>query len=133
MTFMADDEKKLYSTNDIYEALKIPFRYLRKLMTTLSKTGLIESIQGKFGGYKFTKKIKDISILDIVSATNDSILKNDCFFGFQNCALNKTCAMHDKWASIRENISSVLGTTSLKDIKEAGPHNFISKANTFLT
>ena len=39
--YMALDDNKLYSANDIYENLKIPFRYLRKLLTTLSKSDLI--------------------------------------------------------------------------------------------
>ncbi len=133
LSYMASDEEKLYSTNEIYKALKIPFRYLRKQMTILSKTDLIESIQGKYGGYKFSKKISEISLLDIVNATEDTGLKDECFFGYQNCALTVTCVMHNKWASVRANISNVLKTTSLKDIKESGPHHFIKDNNLLFT
>lgn len=116
---MANDEGKIYSTNEIFEALSIPFRYLRKLMTILTKTALIESIQGKFGGYKLGKKAEDISLFDIVMATDDSFQGNTCFFGYQTCALDHLCVMHNKWDSVRTNVANVLKTTSLKDLKES--------------
>ncbi len=118
--FMAIDDKKIYSTNEIFEALHIPFRYLRKLMTILTKTSLIESIQGKFGGYKLGKKPEDISLFDIVMATDDSFQGNTCFFGYKTCALDHFCVMHTKWDSVRTNVANVLKTTSLKDLKESG-------------
>ena len=40
MSLMARDEARLYRTDDIYDKLKIPYRYLRKLMTGLAKSGL---------------------------------------------------------------------------------------------
>jgi len=120
------DEKKLYSAKDIYENLKIPFRYLRKLMTTLSKSGLLISVQGKSGGYRISKNLSKISLFDIVNATGDNPIHNECFFGFHDCAFVKKCAMHDKWAAVRENINQVLTTTTLAEVKENGPHSFIS-------
>ena len=118
MSFMAMDEKKLYSANDIYDNLKIPFRYLRKLLTILSKSELINSVQGKNGGYRISKSLKEISLFDIIKATGDDLINNECFFGFENCALENKCAIHDKWTAGRENINHVLTTTTLDEIKQ---------------
>ncbi len=112
------DEKKLYSANDIYDKLQIPFRYLRKLLTILSKSGLIKSVQGKNGGYKISKGLSEISLFDIIRATGDDLINNECFFGFGNCVLEKKCAIHDKWTAGSENINNVLTTTTLDDIKQ---------------
>ena len=89
MSFMAMDEKKLYSANDIYENLEIPFRYLRKLLTTLSKSGLLISVQGKSGGYRISKNLCEISLFDIVNAMGDNPINNEGFFGFHDCAFVK--------------------------------------------
>jgi len=129
MSFMAMEEKRLYSANDIYENLKIPFRYLRKLLTNLSKRGLLISVQGKRGGYKIAKNLADISLLDIIRVVGDDKLDNQCFFGFSNCAFTKKCSMHDKWAAVRESVKEVLTVTTLAEIKETGPHSFISNNN----
>ena len=50
------NESKVYTAKEIYENLHIPLRYLRKLLTSLSKSGLMNSIQGKSGGYRISKK-----------------------------------------------------------------------------
>ena len=126
MSFMAVDEKRLYSSNEIFQHLNIPFRYLRKQLIVLSKSGLINSVQGKDGGYRISRKLSEISLLDIVSATGYNSIPNKCFFGFHNCAFEKKCAMHDKWAEIQENINSVLTSTTLEEVKEAGANSYIS-------
>jgi Rrf2 family transcriptional regulator, iron-sulfur cluster assembly transcription factor len=120
LSFMALDEKRLYSADYLFENIDIPFRYLRKLMTLLSKGDLIESVQGKGGGYRFSKNLDNISLLDIVQSVGDDIPVERCFFGFENCALRTPCAMHNKWIAIRENIRIVLKTTTLADFKTGG-------------
>ena len=52
LSFMAEDESRIYSVDEIFKNLKIPYRYLRKLMTNLSKSELILSVQGKSGGFR---------------------------------------------------------------------------------
>jgi len=121
MSYMALDENKLYKATILIEDLEIPHRYLRKLMTRLTKSGLIESIQGKYGGYKFKRDIKDISLLDVVEASGEKIMKKDCFFGLNKCAFHHKCTMHEKWSSINQQIYDVLSTTKLSDIKRSKP------------
>jgi len=118
LSHMAKDEKKLYTTKEIFEDLTIPFRYLRKQMTILTKSGLIESIQGKYGGYKISRNLNQITLLDIVNATGEMDKENECFFGYTDCAAIKKCAMHDKWNVIKQNIKEVLASTTLTEIKE---------------
>jgi len=121
MSLMARDETRLYRADDIYEKLKIPYRYLRKLMTGLVKNGLLASEQGKFGGYRIARPLESISLMDILEAGNDSFLTDYCFFGFGKCALDNPCMMHEKWIAVREGIRQVLVTTSLAEIKKHGP------------
>lgn len=133
MNFMAMDKKKLYSANDIYKNLRIPFRYLRKQLTVLSKSGLIISVQGKNGGYRISKNLSEISLLDIIRVTGDNKINNECFFGFKSCAFEKKCAMHEKWADMRKSINNVLTSTTLKELEKTGTHCFISKNSLIFT
>ena len=87
-------------------------------MTNLSKTGLIESIQGKYGGYRLAKNPGEISLLDIINATNDSHLDNTCFFGYSNCPLDNTCSMHKKWEQIRNQTYHILNSTGLNELND---------------
>jgi Rrf2 family protein len=126
LSFMAQDESRLYNVDEIFEKLQIPYRYLRKMMTNLTRSGFIVSIQGKSGGYKTSKKLEDIRLLDIINAVDSSYLSGKCFFGFANCALQTPCIMHHQWNDIRTNISTVLAETSLADIKQTKIEHIIS-------
>ena len=57
LSFMAKEPKALYSAKYLVESLNISDKYLRKLMTILSKADFIKSIQGRVGGYSFNKDI----------------------------------------------------------------------------
>jgi Rrf2 family protein len=114
--YMAKDESVSYTTNTIFEALNIPFRYMRKEMTELTKSGLIESIQGKFGGYRLARKTSEIFLYDIVMATESTFFSTVCFFGYNECALEHACYLHEKWSKVRFEIESILKTTSLSDL-----------------
>lgn len=124
MSHMALDRDKIYRSDDIYEDLKIPFRYLRRLLTLLSKKGLLVSIQGKYGGFRLEKKLSEISLYDIVVAVDEDKKPKECFFGYEKCPINEKCSMHDKWKSIRFAIDEVLTKTTLKDLIENGNNDF---------
>ncbi len=117
LSFMSNDETKLYTANEIFDELKIPFRYLRKQLTILSKSGLMISEQGIRGGYRLTKSPDQIFLSEIVLATGENVLENQCFFGFKQCALEHKCAMHDRWLEVNQKISEVLSSTTLAALK----------------
>ena len=125
LSFMAEDESRIYSVDEVFNKLQIPYRYLRKLMTNLTKSEFIDSIQGKNGGYKISKKLEDINLLDIINVVDPDYLSDKCFFGFDNCALQPTCTMHDQWTDVRTNIINILENTSLADIKQGNNQNQI--------
>ena len=127
------DEKKLYSAKNIYKSLRIPFRYLRKQLTILSKSGLITSVQGKSGGYRISKNLSEISLLDIIRAAGDDQINNDCFFGFKGCSFEKKCALHYKWEVVIESINNVLISTTLEELKKTGTPDCISKNSLIFT
>lgn len=131
--FIAVNEDKLYRAEDIYKNLNIPLRYLRKLLTSLSKSGLMISVQGKSGGYRLARKTSDISLLDIVQAMEDQQPDGVCFFGFNDCAFERKCAIHDKWASVRENINNVLSNTSLADLTDHETQRYIRENSLLIT
>ena len=124
MSFMVkEDRGKVFTTKELFEHLHIPFRYLRKLMINLSKSEIIDSIQGKNGGYRIAKEPKSITLLDIIQTTGEDPIGNMCFFGLEKCELVEKCVMHEKWASVRDNIFQVLSNTTLADIKESEHQN----------
>ncbi len=124
--FMAKNKTKLYRADEMHEYLKIPLRYLRRLLTDLSKTDLMQSVQGNKGGFRLMKDSQEITLLDIVNATESDKDQNTCFFGFRECQFShKKCHMHDNWIAIIEGIEKLLGTTTLADLTEIETQKYI--------
>lgn len=119
LSYMSLDENRLYSATDLFEKLQIPFRYLRKQLQFLQNQGLLTSTQGKQGGYRIAKPLKDISLMDIVESTDEVLDANRCFFGFQECPLTNRCVLHDKWGDMRSQTFEILKTTTLFDLKNS--------------
>ena len=116
LTLMAAENEKKFSSLYIHNELKIPKKYLQRLLTDLSKYGLIKSLQGRNGGFILAKKAKKIKIAEIIDAVEGFKKEPSCFFGFEKCARNKPCAMHDVWAKSQEDLIKILKSTSLDDI-----------------
>jgi len=118
LAFMAIEEKEKYSSDYIHKQLKIPKKYLQRLLTVLSKNGLIKSERGKYGGFTFAKKANKIFLSDIIKAVEGFPTAPTCFFGFGECVLENPCAMHDIWADSQMNLIKVLSSTKLTDLKK---------------
>ena len=116
--FMANDIKKVYSTKYLQERLQIPMKYLCKLMTDLSKKGLVKSIQGRSGGFVLAKKPSEILLSDIIDATEGMSKFDECILGFENCNDKNPCALHNIWTQIKQTLIPILKTTSLNDLNK---------------
>jgi len=116
LALMAADTEKMYTSAFLHSKLKIPKKYLQRLLTDLSKNGLISSIQGRNGGFVFAKKIEKIFISDIIDAVEGFKKEPSCFFGFEKCALENPCAMHDVWVASQQELIKLLSTTRLVDL-----------------
>lgn len=114
---LANDTNKLFSAQELFEELNIPFRYLRKQLIELSSKGLLLSVQGKNGGYRINKPLEDVSLWDIIHMTGDLPNENQCFFGFHECPLTDQCVMHNKYNEVQKLNIKLLRETTLQDFK----------------
>ena len=118
LTLMAKKEEAVYSSEQLYDILKIPHKYLRRLLTELSKQGFIKSTRGRTGGFVFAKSLNEITLYDIIDKTEGYDKMNVCILGMSECILSKQpCALHAKWCEAREKITQVLKETTLNDLK----------------
>ncbi len=119
LSFMADHEGERYSAKKLHEELEIPWPYLRQLLTSLSKSGFIKSVQGRKGGFQLHKGADKITLAKIVDSVEGLNVFATCIMGFQKCPFNHTCAMHEVWGETRQNILNILNNTTLGQLKKA--------------
>lgn len=116
LSFMAKNEEDLFSAKYLIEKLKISDKYLRSLMTKLSKAGLIISKQGKNGGYYFARKADKIFISQIIDAVEGYEKYLGCILGFDKCSDINPCSMHKIWVKTRKTLTKTYSETSLSNL-----------------
>ncbi|OFX21038.1 MAG: hypothetical protein A2033_10445 [Bacteroidetes bacterium GWA2_31_9] len=116
LTYMATDYEKLYSAKSIVDKLNIPNKYMRRIMTNLSKSNFIMSIQGRDGGYKFIKSPDNIYLAEIIDSVDGIDKYMGCVLGFNECSPKSTCAMHKSWTETKEKLYNTLSKTSLSNL-----------------
>ncbi|MCF6357584.1 MAG: Rrf2 family transcriptional regulator [Draconibacterium sp.] len=119
---MAKDEKVLYSAQQLHKDIDIPERYLRRLLTDLSKSGFIKSIQGRQGGFTFARDTSKITLMEIVDSIDGKDSIDGCILGYDVCVFNYSCPMHNVWEETKQKTIDTLTKTSLKDINNH-PHD----------
>ena len=118
LSFMVTENRELYPAQLLHEKLNIPERYLRRLLTDLTKSGFIASTRGRYGGYFFAKPLDSIYLSDIIDAVEGFDSFNSCLLGVHQCTLENPCAMHRIWAETKEKILKTLTTTNLSDLRK---------------
>jgi Rrf2 family transcriptional regulator, iron-sulfur cluster assembly transcription factor len=116
LSYMATHEELSMSAAYLHEKLSIPYPYLRQVLSSLSRSGFIKSARGRSGGYSFDKQKNEISLADIIDATDGLESFNKCILGFKECPFSEHCAMHSTWESTRAGIIKILRETSLADL-----------------
>ena len=117
---MASMEGVAVKAKLLQEKLEIPNRYLRRLLTDLTNQGLIQSIQGRNGGYLIARGLDEIFLTEIIDAVEGIESLDFCILGVQECNLTEKCAMHDLWEEVKTKMLTTFSTTSLNDLKTQG-------------
>ena len=63
---LASEPGKQFSTAEIAESYGVSIHHLAKVMRTLVRSGLIESVRGVGGGYRFTGNLRRTTLWDVI-------------------------------------------------------------------
>lgn len=63
---LASETDKKFSTADIADSYDVSVHHLAKVMRTLVRSGLIESVRGVGGGYRFAGSIRRTTLWDVI-------------------------------------------------------------------
>lgn len=116
LIYMANKPTELYTAGTLVKELNVSDKYLRRIMTDLSKSGFVRSTQGRDGGYSFAKDPSKIFLLEIIDSVEGADKLNGCVLGFEECSCTNPCAMHDTWLPVRNKLNKVFGQTTLAEL-----------------
>jgi Rrf2 family protein len=124
LSHMSLNEEKLITASNLHNSLQISPKYLSRLLTRLTKAGFIKSIQGRNGGYVFSRDYHNIYISEIIETIDGTEVFKTCLLGARYCGNSKPCEMHGLWSDLRDKIIDKLTKTSIGDIRNNAIKDF---------
>lgn len=114
---MREPNENAVGVQELAEMQKLSPTYLSKILTKLTKAGLIESAPGAKGGYKLARNQNDPSFFDVIKAIEGEANLFDCTIHHEGCLIEKTMRQAE------ENMKRELQGKRLSDlIKEVEQH-----------
>ena len=117
LTALAELPEGQYAgAGEIAGDIDAPRNYLGKLLQTLAGEGLVESQKGKGGGFRLARSPASISLLEVVEPIDRVSRWSDCFLARGRCSDDSPCAVHDRWAEVRDGYLDFIRDTTIADL-----------------
>ena len=97
----------------------IPARFLEQIMSSLKKSGLVESVRGAQGGYRLTKPAENIRLSDLLQAVEGPILPSGRPAAYPSNARGRKGdedIIKGVWEEVKVSILEVLEGITLQDL-----------------
>ncbi len=107
------------SAADLAEETGLPLPTVQKLVSALSKAGLVNSTRGTGGGIQLARPAAAITLTDIVEAIEGPIAMTACVeAGRHDCALEACCSVRPHWDVVNSALRGALDNVKLTELAQ---------------
>ena len=105
------------SASDLAQETGLPLPTVQKLVSSLSKAGLLKAMRGAGGGIQLSRPAAAITLADIVEAIEGPIALTACVEdGRHDCALEAQCGVRPHWGVVNQAMRGALSGISLSQL-----------------
>jgi Rrf2 family iron-sulfur cluster assembly transcriptional regulator len=119
---------------DISRRQQISPRYLEQIFQNLKRAGILKSKRGPRGGYCLARKSEEITVLEILNATEDDVLLVDCAGVTPKkrkrkleCPFEGQCVTQSVWEEASNLLNQLFGNMTLQTLCQRGQDLGIKK------
>ncbi|MDD5255052.1 MAG: Rrf2 family transcriptional regulator [Candidatus Omnitrophica bacterium] len=104
LCYIAAHKDTMMPAGGLVAALDIPRPFLRKILQTLNRNGLLKSYKGQGGGFMLAKPAERIFLLDLIKVFQGPFKLNECLFKREACPNTKKCVLKQRLDRIEEHV-----------------------------
>ena len=93
------------ASREIAERERIPLQFLRRIVQTLVKDGVVTSKEGVAGGLTLARKAGRIRVLDMIRLFQGAVQLSECLFRKKVCHNRATCALRRRIARVERQVT----------------------------
>lgn len=87
-----------------------------KILQTLARQGLINSVKGPSGGFYITEEQQNQPISNVVESIEGTEVFKECGLGLTKCSALHPCPIHDEYKVARDLIENLFRQKRVKDL-----------------
>lgn len=92
-----------FRVEDACRKAKVPEPFTRKGFQHVAHKGLLQTVRGPGGGYRFATDPGAVSILEIVKIVDGQETFEHCIMGLSRCSDTAPCPIHEIWKRMKKN------------------------------
>ncbi|MBN1858342.1 Rrf2 family transcriptional regulator [Candidatus Bipolaricaulota bacterium] len=105
------------SARCIAEKYDLPSPFVEKILHELKTAGIVDAVQGRYGGYRLILRPEEISVRDILVGLGESLELVGCLTAeAQGCHIRDACPTRSLWQQINHRFVSLLDSLTLADV-----------------
>lgn len=97
------------------EAEGISKKYMEHIAAQLERSGIIEGSRGPGGGYRLARRPREISVLDVVSAVENTYIL-PCAMDPLSCERSDDCLARPFWVSLQGHMRRFMSSASIENL-----------------
>jgi Rrf2 family protein len=104
---------------DLAAREKLPADYVEQIMLRLRRADIVRSTRGAHGGYMLARPAHEISVREIIQASELSTFDLHCVshpVNSERCAASGDCSIRPVWMLLQQKIDDVLEGVHLSDL-----------------
>ena len=103
---------------------RLPADYVEQILLRMRRAGIVASVRGANGGYELARHPGDISVREVVSASEHTTFDVRCLthpVAEDRCADSSNCSIRPVWLMLQRRIDDALESVHLADLLQDEP------------
>jgi Rrf2 family protein len=112
------------AARELADLERLPADYVEQILLRLRRAGLVESVRGAKGGYYLAKDPVQISVRDVMTASEHQTFEINCDahpVDAERCSPGASCNIRPVWVALQQRVDELLAGISLADLMKQAP------------
>ncbi len=112
------------AARELAEAERLPGDYVEQILLRLRRAGIVESMRGARGGYRLARPSSQISVRDVMTASEHQTFEVNCEshpVNAERCGTAASCSIRPVWQALQQRIDGLLESITLEDLLKQEP------------
>ncbi len=111
-------EQKRPGVGEIAKEIEAPEAYTAKILQTLTKNKLMDSMKGRGGGFFFNDNQSNLTLYDVIHVVEGDACFHKCGFGLKQCNNDNPCPLHEQYKIVRDGFFEIVKTETIQSLSE---------------